>query len=145
MITFKALPHRQRHRGTDHFCMSGIPVGCMIRGWAPVIRAVSFKFNMRHSTNNNNTWTLTANPVRNEVQHGPADSAIDSRLGVTRYALDKEKLSRSRVSAERDSERLWGSGYATIFYFQWFPNDLGQHHRFTSLPLQYSSYTCPRI
>ena len=39
-FSFKALPHRQQHRGTDHFCMSGIPVGCVIRGWVPVIRAV---------------------------------------------------------------------------------------------------------
>ena len=75
-FSFKALPHRQRHCGTDHFCMSGIPVGCVIRGWVPVNHAVSFKFNVRHSTNNNNTWTLTANPVRNGVQHGPADSAM---------------------------------------------------------------------
>jgi len=62
-FSFKALPHRQRHRGTDHFCMSGIPVGCVIRGWVPVNHAVSFKFNIRHSTNNNSTWTLTANLV----------------------------------------------------------------------------------
>ena len=78
-FSFKALPHRQRHRGTDRFCMSVIPVGCVSRGWAPVIRAVSFKFNVRHSTSHHDAWrltALTANPVRNGVHDGPADSAI---------------------------------------------------------------------
>jgi len=73
----------------------------------------------------------------------------DTGLGVTTYVTSNlwqrevEKIADERGSL-RDSDELWGSGCAAT-YFRWFPNDLGHHHRFTSLPLQYSSCARPGI
>jgi len=62
-------------------------------------------------------------------------------------APDEEKLSRSRVNADRTEIRtnFGGSGCAVTFDIRWFPNDLEPHHHIASLPLPYSPCPRPRI
>ena len=62
--------------GTDHFCVSSIPVGCVIRDYVDDICGFIQVQHSTSTTNHNDTWTLTANPVRNRVHIRPADSVM---------------------------------------------------------------------